>query len=349
MKRIVPILQFLYPAILGLVIYFTVRLITDSASLENHFSEDWRIWSSEMAFFTITGYIYAFVIRWFNQGKNIATSNYNIKTIGQEFLLFCLCILLISNAFLVTGAAFTHDGLDWHDFVVLNLLPLFYCFIVFLILRANVFLKAYINNQIQLERLARDKAEEEIKFLKGQYQPHFLFNALNTIYFQMDESIAGAKLSIEKLSGLLRYRLYEEDSDTVLLSDELGYLKNYIEFQSIRSSEKLKITTDLQTPGNKEAIFPFLLLPFVENAFKHVSGEMWIAIRLEIQDSKLLYTVSNSIDSKIYRAFSKEGIGLKNLEKRLNLLYKDKFQFDIERSEKEYTARLQLTVDSFQK
>jgi len=346
MKTILKILQALFPAILGLVIYFTIRLITDSAFQDNHFIIHWSIWAWELTGTFLAGYLYGFVIKRFNRKSNVlAIGHYKAKAVVKEFALFCFYITLISNATFTVGAASTDDGLDWHDFIMINTIPLFYCFIVFLILRVNVFVKAYIGNKLQLERLARDKAEEELKFLKGQYQPHFLFNALNTIYFQMDESVRGAKKSIEKLSDLLRYRLYEEDSNTVFLFDELVYLKKYIEFQSIRSSDKLKINTNLQVPKNKETVYPFLLLPLVENAFKYVSGEMWIEISLQIKDSILDYEVSNSINNEIFETYSKEGIGLQNLEKRLNLLYENKHRFTIESSEKVYKASLQLSID----
>jgi two-component system LytT family sensor kinase len=341
------ILKKVLPALFGLLIYSTIRAITDSAYRHSHLFDDWHVILIEVSCSILAGYLYVYLINYFSRKKKELLSNeqFSVRNTTKEFGLFYFYVCILTNVTFTVMAASTDDGLSWHDLIMINTIPVFYVFIVFLIIRGNHFVKAYIDNKVQLERLARDKAEEELKFLKGQYQPHFLFNALNTIYFQMDESIQGAKKSIEKLSDLLRYRLYEEDSNTVFLSDELEYLKKYIEFQSIRSSDKLKIHTNLQTPENKEEVFPFLLLPFVENAFKHVSGEMWIDISLEIKGSKLDYKVSNSIDSKIYSTFTKEGIGLVNLEKRLNLLYKNKFQFDVESSENEYAARLQLSVN----
>ncbi|NJO91145.1 MAG: histidine kinase, partial [Chloroflexia bacterium] len=149
-----------------------------------------------------------------------------------------------------------------------------------------------------------------------------MFNALNTIYFQMDESVDAAKQSIEKLSDLLRYRLYDDDSVKVSLAKEIEYLKKYIQFQAIRSSESLKITTKFDQPHNGEQVYPFLFLPCIENAFKYVSGEMWIDIALSIKNSNIEFAVSNSIDSKVLEMSNSRGIGLQNLEKRLALLYK---------------------------
>lgn len=209
----------------------------------------------------------------------------------------------------------------------------------------NFFIKAYIDNKLQLERLARDKAEEELKFLKGQYQPHFLFNALNTIYFQMDESIEDAKSSIEKLSDLLRYRLYEDDSNKVLLADEIKYLEKYIQFQSIRSSEQLKINTNFDKPIDGETVYPFLFLPLVENAFKFVSGDMWININLGFNGSKVDFEVTNSIDNGIFKTYSNGGIGLQNLEKRLKLLYKEKYTFRAKCENLKYLAHLQIDIE----
>lgn len=345
MIKYLRLLKVILPGLLGLVIYFTIRLITDSALLSNHFLVDWWIWTIEIVFFIITGYLYGMVITHFNRKKSIHDDNlYKLNRLIKEFVLFYLYIFIITNAILTSGAAFTDDGLDWHDFIVINIIPVFYCFIVYLILKGNNFIKAYINSKVKFERLARDKAEEELKFLKGQFQPHFLFNALNTIYFQMDESVEGAKKSIEKLSDLLRYRLYEDDSNKVLLLEEVEYLKKYIEFQTIRASAKLKIDTNISIEQNDIRIYPFLMLPLIENAFKYVSGDLWIKVELSVSNKQLNFKVSNSIDKNIYQKYNKGGVGLRNVSKRLQLLYKDNYTFDISSDENSYIANLKIEI-----
>ena len=345
MKRINKILKKLTPGFFGLLIYFTIRAITDSADLSNHFKSGWILLSIEFSCSILLGYIYFFITRYFSKKmSSFGDKKITPNRIIREFAFFYLYIFIATNSTFTVMAAVTDDGLSLHDFVVINIVPILYELLVIAVMRGNYFINAYVENKIQFERLARDKAEEELKFLKGQFQPHFLFNALNTIYFQMDESIDGAKASIEKLSDLLRYRLYDDDSAMVPLSKEIEYLEKYIEFQGIRSSESLKITKELVTSLNGETVYPFLFLPLVENAFKYVSGEMWISVQLKINEEKVLFKVENSIDNELVRTYSQGGIGLQNLEKRLKLLYADNFEMNVNTNGNSFMAQLQLNL-----
>jgi len=208
-------------------------------------------------------------------------------------------------------------------------------------------MKAYIDGKIQLEKITNDKLQTELKFLKAQYHPHFLFNALNTIYFQMDENVAEAKKSVEKFSVLLRYQLYDQQQ-TVPVSQEVRYLRNFIELQEIRSSDKLQLSVRFDEKLNGQQVYPLLMLPLVENAFKYVGGDYWIRIEALIDKDELQFSVANAIPGKIPIPVSDQkagGIGLDNLRRRLQLLYPDKHRLQIEKKENEFHADMAIKLN----
>jgi LytS/YehU family sensor histidine kinase len=204
-------------------------------------------------------------------------------------------------------------------------------------------LKAYTDKKIQLEKITNDHLQTELKFLKAQYHPHFLFNALNTVYFQMDDDVQAAKKSIEKFSGLLRYQLYDQQQ-TVSLSQEIQYLTNFIELQQVRTSEKLQLKVNFDPGLNRQMVYPLLLLPLVENAFKYVGGSYKISIEARLNNNNLVFTVVNSVPLNIPVKVN-SGIGLENLRRRLELLYPEKSTLKTAMQTDEFWAELQIKLD----
>ncbi len=179
--------------------------------------------------------------------------------------------------------------------------------------RGNSFVRAYIEQKVLVEKIKNDQLLTELKFLKAQYHPHFLFNALNTIYFQMDENVAAAKQSVEKFSELLRYQLYDQQQ-TVPVSQEIRYLANFIQLQQTRSSEKLILDVHFDETLDGQQIYPLLFLPLVENAFKYVGGDYHLKVVAEVRDSIIRLEVENAVPAQI--PIKKEkGIGLENLQR----------------------------------
>ncbi len=173
--------------------------------------------------------------------------------------------------------------------------------------------------KLLVEKVRNDQLATELKFLKAQYHPHFLFNALNTIYFQMDENVGAAKESIEKFSELLRYQLYDQQQ-TVPVSQEIRYLGNFIQLQQTRSSEKLRLEVEFDERLNGQLVYPLLFLPLVENAFKYVGGNYHIRISARVEGPAIRFEVGNGVPAEL--PMRKEGgIGLENLRRRLELLY----------------------------
>jgi LytS/YehU family sensor histidine kinase len=247
--------------------------------------------------------------------------------------------LVLVNLVFTPMAALTDDGLSWGDLADLTMIPTLYAIIYYGIARSSTWLKAYIANKVQLEKLTNDQLETELKFLKAQYHPHFLFNALNTIYFQMDEDVPAAKQSTELLSSLLRYQLYDQQQQ-VPISHELEYLQNYIRFQQIRASSKLKLNVCFDERLTDQPIYPLLLLPLVENAFKYAGGNFEISISANINDGDFIFATFNDVPAQMQPNENYTGIGLENLRRRLQLLYPDKHRLVVGCAGNRFSAEL---------
>jgi len=208
--------------------------------------------------------------------------------------------------------------------------------------------KNWIETQRRHQALEKEKLETELKFLKYQFNPHFLFNSINSIFFLIHKNPDMASDSLAKFSELLRYQLYECNDPQITLDRELVYLENFIELEKLRQN-KLEVITDLDC-GQAAAvsIAPFILMTFVENAFKHVSKEAqqtnFIRIRLKMDGENLDFSVANSYSGPVAEAVKYTGIGLKNVQRRLDLVYPGGYTLDISQSPELFEVHLQLTL-----
>lgn len=217
---------------------------------------------------------------------------------------------------------------------------------------ANTVTEAFIwvsQSTREAAQLKSEKLEAELKFLKSQINPHFLFNALNNIYTLtvINPPIAGN--SLLKLSEMLRYLLYECDADKVRLDRELTYLRNYIDLFELKDEEPLNITFDAQDVETDVLVAPLLFIPFVENAFKHSQIEDlengWIIITILGDTEQLYFEVKNSVPELAFSKDSVGGIGLKNVRRQLELLYPNKHQLEVERESGCFGVYLTLYLD----
>ena len=160
-------------------------------------------------------------------------------------------------------------GAGWVDYMLINVVYIPLMLIFYTFIRNRVRDKNVQKKMLALEKLKAEKNEAELDFLKSQYHPHFLFNALNTIYFQVDERNEEAKKSIEHLSGLLRYQLYDVNQE-VPFHKEIEYLRSYIAFQQLRKTDKLVVNITIDAILQEQPIQPLLFQPLLENAFKYV-------------------------------------------------------------------------------
>jgi len=179
----------------------------------------------------------------------------------------------------------------------------------------------YENLRSEILQAQLQLKEQELKFLKMQIHPHFLFNSLNTIYgFALKKSDEAPQM-ILKLSNLLDYILYQIEKPQVLLKDEINHLMDYVSLEKMRFHDTLKVTVETNINDENIQIAPMLLIPFVENSFKHgtiIDGELKVDICIESKDDELCFKIVNSsiVEKDVFK-----GIGLENIEKRLNMLY----------------------------
>lgn len=207
-------------------------------------------------------------------------------------------------------------------------------------------------DKLTADRLAIQKETENLKtelaFLRSQVSPHFMFNVLNNMVSLARKKSDQLEPSLFKLSSLLRYMLYETDEDKVLLEREVEYLQSYIDLQLQRFGSKVKVNLMMEDYDRNSFIEPMLLIPFVENAFKHGTGfrqNSEINIELKSCDKVLLFRVSNYYDNSVLQVKDKtSGIGLQNVKRRLNLLYKNQHNLSINKSGNFFTVTLQLTL-----
>ncbi|MHA4893195.1 sensor histidine kinase [Pedobacter sp. PWIIR3] len=197
------------------------------------------------------------------------------------------------------------------------------------------------------------KSDANLNFLKSQINPHFLFNALNTLYgTALQENAERTGEGIQRLGDMMRFMLEENLEDRIFLSRDMDYLKNYIDLQKLRTAttNNIHIETQLEEPLNKYLIAPMVLLPFVENAFKHgisLNSPSHIKITLQTKGTKLFFDVNNSIHIKSENDPERlqSGIGLKNVEQRLSLQYPDKHELIIRENAKEFFVHLTIELE----
>ena len=193
--------------------------------------------------------------------------------------------------------------------------------------------------------------QAELNFLKGQIHPHFLFNTLNNLYALTLSQSKDAPLIVLGLSNILRYMLYECNSESVPLKRDIDILQSYVSLEKIRYEGRLDLNLDVTGNINGQRIAPLLMLPLVENAFKHGTSEIldeaWINIDLNINNNKLKFKISNSKpEMKPEDTGTHFGnIGLSNVRKRLELLYPDAHSLQIMEEEELFVAILDLDLD----
>ncbi|GAA3961216.1 hypothetical protein FHS10_004578 [Mucilaginibacter dorajii] len=210
--------------------------------------------------------------------------------------------------------------------------------------------KNWIETQRRQQALEKEKLETELKFLKYQFNPHFLFNSINSIFFLIHKNPDMASASLAKFSELLRHQLYECNDQQIPLDKEIAYLQNFIELEKLRQNQSLVVELDLERGYGADAgIAPFILMTFVENAFKHVSKEKgqlnWISIGLAVSGMQLHFTIANNTAGPNGpEVINYGGIGLKNVQRRLDLIYPGDYHLDIQQKPESFTVALKLQL-----
>lgn len=233
------------------------------------------------------------------------------------------------------------------DWTIINL---FVHGFYFLFSFGYLFIINSIKKQENNNTLEQEKTNAELKFLKAQINPHFLFNGINSVYHLIDQKPAIAKDTLLKFSNLLRYQLYECNVELIPLEKELAHISDYVEMEKIRKGEDVNIQLELPDEAFAIKIPPLIFTPFIENAFKYVSNydkgaenQIFIKVRLYLEQGKLWFEASNTIDELVVNK-SVGGIGIANVKKRLNLLFANQHDLEITKSEERFIVGLSLDL-----
>jgi LytS/YehU family sensor histidine kinase len=206
-------------------------------------------------------------------------------------------------------------------------------------------------DKIKADRKARLEEQQQLKtelqYLKAQVNPHFLFNAINSVYILIKKDPKQAEETLIKLSDLLRFQLYDCSGDRILIEKEIEYLQNFISLEQLRRGERVKVRFKTQGKFDGYLVAPFLLIPFLENAFKYVSNypdkPNTVEAKLEYANGRLSASFVNSVDGTPDRAVG--GIGLKNVKRRLELIYPGKYELTIGHNPESYSVNLSIQLE----
>jgi two-component system, LytTR family, sensor kinase len=196
-----------------------------------------------------------------------------------------------------------------------------------------------------IRQIEVDKLNTELQYLKAQINPHFLFNSINTIYFQIEKQNKTAREMLSAFSDMLRYQLYECNDNEIAIEKEVNYIRNYVDLQRMRKDENYNIALITSPEVAGFSIAPLMLIPFIENAFKHVShmtSDNKIVISLAKQAEVFSLHVFNTKDLK--KAATEEGIGLKNVKRRLELIYNGRHTLSIKSGTNDFEVDLSIRV-----
>ncbi len=208
----------------------------------------------------------------------------------------------------------------------------------------------YARAQRRLGELAKEKAEAELNFLKSQINPHFLFNSLNSVYFLIDKNNKEARQALHKFSDMLRYQLYEMNGEKIPVEKEISYLQDYIALQRLRQNDNSSVSLHVAPDTQGFYIEPLLLVPFVENSFKHLSHfndgkKNEIKINLSRQNGTFNFSIRNTTEGKkTPELLPQGGIGLANVKRRLELLYPQRHQLAIQEQEGWFDVQLTIKI-----
>jgi sensor histidine kinase YesM len=297
---------------------------------EVRLSYNFAVWNSLMVVLTQSTIFYC-NIYWKNKAKK-GESIYKTKTIGLLVLLTGINLSMEYATKIRQHFGIFENGNDWYTLFSITIFVVFnMC--AYLASEFYINQKEVQNYRIQIQKLKEEKMASELSFLRSKMNPHFLFNSLNTIYTMSYLNDSRSPEKIMLLSEMLRYVLYDCNAEEVSLKREVDYLKAYIDFKHLRGKSVRNITFDEENGDefNSYKIAPMLLLPFVENAYKHshISSEKegYIKIAANLCKGVFFFSVENSVPDYIKEnnALITSGIGLKNVRKRLEIQYQKRY------------------------
>ncbi|MDP4261814.1 MAG: histidine kinase [Bacteroidota bacterium] len=202
--------------------------------------------------------------------------------------------------------------------------------------------------QKYVHKIEKERSKAELDFLKAQFNPHFLFNSINSIYGHIDKGNTSARNMLLTFSDMLRYQLYECNTDSVSIDKELNYIRNYVALQQVRKGDNLVVELDIDENVRSFMIAPLLFIAFIENAFKYVSNddkkENRIKISFRAENGSLLFQTYNTKGINNNKGIEHNGIGVMNARRRMELVYPGKHDLAIHEHESTYEVILKLQL-----
>lgn len=331
--------KWLMPASFAVILFLCVRVANDVPKREFYWeANEWSFMFKDMLVVLIMCYPAVFTLQcWLRlsrKKKLVWWKEYGVVVFTSPF--WCIVTMWIIRWLMGVK-------LNLYDvpipLVVSTLLGGFF----YIFLRDQLIQKENEEQRLQLEKIKNDQLRTELKFLKAQYHPHFLFNILNTVYFQIDEKNEAPRRTIEQLSDLLRYQLYN-DGNKVQVRVEMEYLKQYISLCKLRATKRLQLKVHFAEVPVEYEIYPLLFVPLVENAFKYVGGEYCIALDMWLEGGELHFDIENTVPEAPLQPERRQGIGIENLKRRLELLYPGRYVLDIRKEDVLFTVKLKIIL-----
>lgn len=281
-------------------------------------------------------YIIGCMIGTYTIGYVLMPRFFNRQYLGL-FIVFCLLIIVVLAWI---------SGRLIHSANAINAYRLFY-FAFFFIAIATMAIRNSYHNSLKIKNLQKLQTETELNFLKAQVNPHFLFNTLNNLYATARVESPTTAFGLLKLADLMRYMLTKANQSTVLLSEEINYLDNYIDLEKMRLNEGATISFLKKGNFKDKTIAPMLLLPFIENAFKHgvekQLDSIFVDINVSLQGNTLYFQIENNKQIGDKHPLS-IGSGLENVKKRFEMGYPNQHQLDFLETDEKFSVKLWINL-----
>jgi two-component system, LytTR family, sensor kinase len=246
--------------------------------------------------------------------------------------------LVTTYLFKVSGPRFLYLSVFYESFINI--------FIWVVLILAGKMISDKIRSEVYIAKIEKEKDANELKFLRAQFNPHFLFNSINSIYGHIDKTNKPAREMLLTFSEMLRYQLYECNVENIELNREIHYIQNYISLQKSRMDDRINVSACYDVNHGNIKIAPLLLITFIENAFKYVGlnegKENYIRMRLTHENGSLQFNIINTKDNFNVKSDKSSGLGIINAKRRLELLYRDKHQLKITDEADSFEVELKL-------
>lgn len=250
------------------------------------------------------------------------------------------------KVFIISGCAFSTPWIFTQRFIVnLTLSSL----LIVLFVGMLKFAEDWFELEKKKKEIENERLTSELRFLKAQINPHFLFNTLNNLYYLAFTQSPNTTEVIAKLSQMMRYMMYDSNHPRVPLSKEIEYMQNYISLEKLRLSADVPISFEVQGNVDGAMIAPLIFITFLENAFKHgvsnTAQNAWVKVGIDISGKACVYTVENiKITYSDKTVNNKSGIGLQNVKRRLDLSYPDNYELNVQDLPDRYVVELKMNL-----